>query len=53
MKIHPIIATALITAVLGMQSWMVSTISDLKTQVAVLQAEVHQLNGNANLVKSK
>ena len=54
MKIHPILATAMVTAVLAMQAWMVSTISDLKAEVAVLKSEVHQLNGNTTaIVKSK
>ena len=55
MKIHPIFATALITAVLGIQAWMLTSISHLESEVAALRVEVHYLAGNktASLTPSR
>ena len=46
MKIHPILATAILTATLALQGWMLNSISHLESDVAALRVEVHYLSGH-------
>jgi len=49
MKIHPIVATGVFTAFLALQGWMLTELSRLKENVAVLTVEIHQLAGNGKI----
>lgn len=43
MKVHPIIASAVVTAIFALQGWMLFEISTLEKNVAVLSVEVHMI----------
>ena len=46
MKVPPFIATAVVTAILALQGWMLMEISTLKQNTAVLAVELHMhMNG--------
>ena len=51
MKIHPIVATAIVTAVFAMQAWLLMTVSHLDSDVAALKVEVHYLGGQHAVAK--
>ena len=40
MKVHPIIASAVVAAILTLQGWMLKEISSLRETVAVLSAQM-------------
>jgi hypothetical protein len=41
MKLNPIIATAIVTAMLGLQAWTLATVFELSKDVAVLKSQTH------------
>lgn len=48
MKVNKLIASAIISGLLAMQTWTLKTVVDLKVQVAELKIQVTALNANNN-----
>ena len=49
MKIHPAMATAILTAVLSLQAWELSTLSKLSNDVSALRVEVSYLRHGSGI----
>lgn len=41
MRLNPIIATVIVTAMLGLQAWTLTTVFELAKDVAVLKSQIH------------